>query len=187
MAIIKGKKTPNEKYPFTTREMEVAIANYYNTRTNILVPNVSWGLFNYEMDIVVMTPAGYLTEIEIKISRADLKKDLEKRHGHNSTRIKSLYFAIPEKLKHCIDLIPERAGIYVAKYRKLSGIHYHYEQIKAPAGLFRYEIEEIRKPIINKNAPALDLADKLQFYRLGALRIWDLKRTVNKLIMEKKK
>ena len=44
-----------------------------NIRTDIVVPNLSWGLLNHEADLAIIRKSGYLTEIEIKRSYQDLK------------------------------------------------------------------------------------------------------------------
>lgn len=42
-------------------------------RRNTVVPNAYWGLgLTWEADLLVISKAGYLTEVEIKVSKADL-------------------------------------------------------------------------------------------------------------------
>ena len=73
----------------TTHKIEVALANHFNYRLNLIVPNISWGAFIWhECDLFIVSKAGYCTEIEIKISKSDLKKDFEKKHNHESDKIK---------------------------------------------------------------------------------------------------
>ena len=74
----------------TVDEIELAIVNstLFNKRRDIIVPNVSWGLLNHEADMVIMTPSGYLTEIEIKRSWEDFKADFKKGHKHDDERIR---------------------------------------------------------------------------------------------------
>lgn len=148
--LIKKYKNPS------TLEMEIKIAEYFGSRQNLIIPNVSWGFNIHECDLLIMTPAGYLYEVEIKISLADLKKDRFKNHKHYSDKIKMLYFAIPEKLYQNINYIPERSGILVLKE---NGI-----------------IECRRNPEIKKNAISLNIYKKFELARLGSLRIWTLKR-----------
>lgn len=40
---------------------------------------------SFEADLLAMTQAGYVHEVEIKVSRADFKKDFEKAGMHNDT------------------------------------------------------------------------------------------------------
>ena len=35
----------------TTAEMELAVVRHFNARKNVIVPNVSWGMFPYELDL----------------------------------------------------------------------------------------------------------------------------------------
>ena len=143
----------------TVPEMECAISRYFNTRRNIIVPNVSWGLgFMHELDLLVMTPGGRCFEIEIKTSKADLKRDLLKQHGHKSNRIARLYFAIPARMKPDINLIPEEAGILVV------GIN--------------GRVSELRKAQLKKAAVSLSIKDTLNLSRLGVMRIWTLKKSL---------
>lgn len=148
----------------TTLEMECAVAQFLGVRRNLIVPNVNWGMNLHECDLLVATQAGYLWEVEIKVSRADLKKDAEKRHGHRSHRIKHLYFAIPKYLEHCIEFIPEHAGILVVE--RYEGNEWRDAGVRA---------RQIRKPATNHCAP-ISANERYQLARLGALRIWDLKR-----------
>jgi hypothetical protein len=125
----------------------------------MIVPNVWWGMgLNHECDLFILTPGGYAYEVEIKTSRADLKADLKKRNGHKSTLLRKLYFAIPEKLKSCIDLIPEHAGILVVSN-----------------GGF---VEKIREAKNDVSAKPLDLNHRLKLAHLGTMRIWPLKKTI---------
>ncbi|MEM6817189.1 MAG: hypothetical protein AAF578_00215 [Pseudomonadota bacterium] len=154
------------KSKITTIEMECALARHFNYRQNLIVPNVSWGIDIHECDLLVVTRAGYATEVEIKVSKTDLKKDAEKPHQHQDYRIKSLYFAIPDYLIDCTDLVPERAGIISVetgplRVTKQGGKDY----------VWKRRCEVIRKAVINKRAPKFSDLDKAKITRLGALRI----------------
>jgi hypothetical protein len=138
-----------------TIDIELAVARYFGYRQNLVVPNVSWGLGLHECDLLILSKNGYLTEIEIKTSKADLKKDLQKGHGHRSNRIKQLYFAIPSTLAKYYEYIPRRAGILVVNSK--------------------HNVYRIAKAEINKNARASTVEERYQMARLGALRIWGLK------------
>lgn len=144
----------------TTTEMECLVARFLNARANLIVPNVSWGMGLHECDLLVCTKAGYLWEVEIKVSKADLKKDAEKRHGHRNPKIKHLYFAIPNYLEDCIEHIPAHAGIITV----------------APADQKVWgRVKQIRAPETNRAATPLDYNARYTLARLGAMRIWSLK------------
>lgn len=83
----------------------------------MICPNVSWGLsckLRYEADIVVSNFKGTSThEIEIKISKSDIKQDKKKKYYHDFKHFKFLWFAVPPELVQvCTEYIPVRAGIF---------------------------------------------------------------------------
>ena len=137
-------------------QIEIALANYFNPRRNVIVPNVWWGMgLNHECDLMVMTRSGYVYEIEIKTSKADLIRDLKKPHGHSDDRIRKLYFCVPEPLfEECRGLIPEPAGIIV------------YD------GNFCVKKREAKT---NRVQP-LNAEAREKLYQLAAMRVWTLKK-----------
>jgi hypothetical protein len=143
-------------------DIECAVASYFNWRVNLIVPNVSWGMFIHECDLLIVTKAGYCYEVEIKTSRSDLKADIKKRHGHKSELIKKLYFAIPEYLTDCTEFIPAHAGIIT---------------VSAEGGF----CQVIREPQVN-GGRSLSEQERFQVARLGTMRIWSLKRFVREKI-----
>lgn len=152
----------------TITEMEESIARYWNTRQHIIVPNISWGMSIHECDLLIVTKAGYGIEVEIKRSKADLKKDAQKGHGHKHKKIRMLFFAIPEKLRDCIDLIPAHAGIIIIK-------PYIYPNYTMHPSL---SVGINRGAEVNKEAVKFDDKDIMNLSRLGSMRIWNLKRTI---------
>lgn len=70
-----------------------------NIRTDIVVPNLSWGLLNHEADLAIIRKSGYLTEIEIKRSYQDLKKDFDKNVFHKDDKVSDFYFCLPSSIK----------------------------------------------------------------------------------------
>ncbi len=151
----------------TTLEMEIALMAHYGVRQNLIVPNVSWGLLTYEADLVILTGSNYATEIEIKISKADLKKDKEKKHTHNSDMFKYLYFAVPKKLvEFALTEIPESAGLYSIETRNIEGGYYWVEQIKPP--------------VLNKAHIKWTDGYRVKLAELGCMRILGLKRKLLK-------
>lgn len=154
------------KQRITTLEMEIALAKHFNFRQNLIVPNVSWGLYMnqsvlHECDLLILTGSNYLWEVEIKVSKADLKADKKKIHGHYNRNIKRLYFAIPEYLEDSIEHIPERAGIISVKNNG------------------RFFCKQLRKPRIDKGYQLTD-KEKLKMAMLGSMRIWALKNRIIK-------
>jgi hypothetical protein len=162
-------------------EMEVILARHLNPRINLIVPNVSWGLGIHEVDLLVLSPSNYASEIEIKISLADLKADLKKEHGHYSNKIKKLYFAVPKELEEkALEIIPERAGLFVVDqgYTK-KGWRY--------GGKLEPYVYLKRSPKLNPTARNLNDKEIKKLYELAAMRIWSLKETVYRLQKQKDK
>lgn len=151
------------KKNITSVEIERVVAYKFGIRTNLIVPNISWGLGIHECDLLIVSKSGYCTEIEIKVSKSDLIKDKEKKHGHNSDKIKFLYFAIPDYLntEEIISHIPEKAGILTIRDNGR-----------------RLVVLKEREP--QKNIKAVKLTDQemYQVARLGALRLWSLKDNI---------
>lgn len=144
----------------TSVDIEIALATFFNKRTNLIVPNISWGMFNHECDLFVLTPSGYGWEVEIKTSKQDLIRDKEKRHGHNSSKIKFLYFAFPESLYEHHRHVPDRAGIIVVSEDLICTVK--------------------RNPEVHSRYKFTD-QERYQIARLGALRIWGLKSTIRSI------
>jgi hypothetical protein len=147
----------------------------YPPRRYLCVPNVSWGLLPWEADLVVMTPGGYLTEIEIKVSHSDLKADLEKRKHKVGDywcwpsevwkQIKEFYFAMPRALydlaweKGTIATLPTYAGIIVVDRREEGTAVYWPTDVRRPAAR-------------NPHCRPLSEGEKYQLARLGTMRYW---------------
>ncbi len=166
--MVKKLKEPRPK----TLDIEIAVAKFFGIRQNLIVPNLYWGMFNYELDLCVLTKTGYATEIEIKSCRADLIKDKEKLHGHHNPMIKFLYFALPYHLLKDVEHVPERAGILIIRYQEAWEI----------AGLKRdalWSCTLYRKAERNYNNRWTD-TDRRKLLRLAAMRTWTLKNQLQK-------
>ena len=108
----------------------------HTNQSSKLFPNTYLG--NWEADVFEVTKSGYLYEYEVKITRADFKKDAEKCSGwvcnkengfireditkfnqlREGKRVNYFYYLVPEGLI-TVDELPEFAGlIYInTKYR----------------------------------------------------------------------
>lgn len=164
----------------TTLEMEIALMEYFNVRQNLIVPNVSWGLLPdfHECDLLILRNSMIGTEIEIKISKADLKKDKSKKHDHSHELIKDFYFSVPEELKDfALDNIPDKAGLYIVKK-----VICRYSNIEK--GLYEkeeYRVDLVKKCLPNKNYRKWSIDEKGKLQRLAAMRILTLKKNIFKL------
>ena len=153
-------------------DMEIAIANHFNYRQHLIVPNLSWGMFHYELDLCILSRAGYATEVEIKTSRADLIKDKEKRHGHHNSKVKYLYFALPYHLLKDIEHVPERAGILIVEHQEA------WETYGYKIEAF-YSCTKLREARENNKYQWQDY-ERQDLLRLAAMRTWTLKRQLKK-------
>lgn len=140
---------------WTEEDIADVLAAHFNTRTNVVVPNVSWSLLNHEADLIVMTKAGKVHEIEIKTSVADTKNDSKKIHGHQSRYVDKLWFCFPWEIgARCIPLIPEDYGVLLITEdnRVITHRQARQNQIVRPDPAFRENL-----------------------LRLGYLRYWSLR------------
>ena len=163
--MIGGNRSQRSKAHSTmnSTEVELAVTSYLDVRKHIIVPNVYWGMFKYELDLCALDSRSfYAKEIEIKVSRSDLKRDLQKTHGHKNDLIKYLWFAMPETMRGDIDLVPERAGIYL---------------IHKPYGSYMFgRTEVLRKAKANPKAKKWSAEQAAKLGRLGTMRFWDNKK-----------
>jgi len=143
-------------------DIELAIAKHYDTRQHIIVPNcyINFGTSaDHECDLIIIKRSGYAEEIEIKMSKSDLKADFKKKHGHIDERLQHLYYAMPVELyEQCKELIPEYAGVFtITKYED--------------RGFARCV-----KSAPKKQCRKLTTEEQLKIARLGVMRIWNLKQ-----------
>jgi len=159
MAVI--ETSPKKALPLTALDIEIAVAKHFDYRSHVIVPNVFWGLgFNHELDVLVMSGSGYVTEIEIKTSRADLRRDLKKTHGHRSLKICRHFLAVPKSLSaFAIELFPQDWGVL--------GVDEGNQWV-----------EVLRNAKRNKNAKPLETSDINHLYKLASMRTWTLKQTL---------
>lgn len=160
-------------------EIEVALANHpsFSYIKNIVAFNVN-GLgeclnINHECDMLVLSKAGYLTEIEIKRSWSDFLADFKKEHSHESRGlIKYFYYCVP-------------ASIVDRVYDKLKELEVSY------TGVITYD-EELKLDIkgkwcydgyyfVQQPHRKLFLEEQLQVARYGAMRAVALKQKLIRL------
>lgn len=162
MGTVELNKSENLSY----LEIELAIADYYNTRQHIIVPNcyINYGTSaDHECDLIIIKRSGYAEEIEIKMSKSDLKADFKKKHEHIDDRLQYLYYAMPVELyEQCKDLVPEYAGVFtIQKYKDIN-------------------LVRCVKSASKKQCRKLTVEEQLKIARLGVMRIWKLKQKEQK-------
>lgn len=155
--------------------MEVACVELLNPRLNSIVPNVYFGLgLRHECDLLMASRKMRFTEIEIKVTKADLAADFRKPHGHRSEFITRLVYAVTDEiLEYAMDTIPNGFGIIsVSTVPILSD--------GAVSGYY-HRARWVRQV---KHRPSTMKADAIEdtyrkFLQLGAMRIWTLKRQLH--------
>ena len=155
----KEEKKDLNKFKWSEKQMIKSVITLFK-QNYFSVKNVSWGFFNSgrEADLLTISKSHYLTEIEIKISIADLKRDAEKEcreSNYYDTRISALYYAMPEDLWRKVEKnppIPKEAGVIVVTEKNHPKI--------------------IKKPKRSCNAKKLDNEQLLRLARLGAMKFW---------------
>lgn len=154
-----------------TIDVEIALMRKLKFKQKIIVPNISYGIANlHDCDLLVLSKAGYATEIEIKVSKADLLNDKNKSHGHYHNHIKNFYFAVPEKLKKvAFETISKRAGLYVVYKRNR---------------YFSVQLE--KKCVPNKKAHKWTKKERHKLACLGTMRIFSLKKRIQRAEKRKK-
>lgn len=163
-------------------DIEIEILREFDFRQNLIVPNITnqMGLLPFETDMLVLTKSGCAYGFEIKTSKSDLRADFKKRQHikinemrNVKTGLERFYgkfkhfsYAVPEFLKEdALKLIPEFCGLYV--YDKLDypqRSRFYCE--RQPKKLFDYKWNE---------------KERYQVARLGAMRIFNLKLSINSL------
>ena len=142
-----------------TPELEMLVAEHFGIRTHLIIPNVYWGFgLNYEADLVVVTRAKYAYEIELKVSKSDLKADQNKtKHKFERKTFKRMYYAMPDYIYEP-DLVPEYAGVLLA--------YQHYG---------KWFIKREKDPV-NLKVPPLDDNQYKKLLELMAMRVWSMKK-----------
>lgn len=94
----------------TTRQIEILLIKKYS-ETYLTVPRTY--VVGYEVDMCLLSKkTSYAAEIEIKISKQDLKKDFKKKHTHNSNLYARFYYCVPANLtEYALEVIPKKAGL----------------------------------------------------------------------------
>ena len=166
-------------------ELSIMTDERFNFRQNLIVFRVSdiSGIVNHECDCLIMSKAGYLTEIEIKRSYADFLADFKKRHNHQDEHIKEFFFLVHEsfaekvydkliEIKHIPTAIfsyDDDAKISLFKGRYL--MHYDFGYNDADCVYYDNTL----------NPKKLFLEEQFQLARLGAMRYKTMTERIIKL------
>jgi hypothetical protein len=126
-----------ENKQFTEGEMALALSKHFDRYKNTVVPNTV-RFFRCEADLAVKYPSGWCSEVEIKVSKADLLKEFKSdskaekhkeliegvrtRKYNKNTRaweegvqkhlVSKYWVAVPEELVElALQVVPEYAGV----------------------------------------------------------------------------
>jgi hypothetical protein len=167
--------------PLTAQDIEIAVAQHFNPRLNLIVPNVSWGWgLCHEADLIVLRPSGYCDEVEIKVTASDIKADLKKPNNHwESRRIARVWFAVPWTLADSPD-IPARAGVLsVMRGRQAPNSDGQWVwQPWQPGDLAWVDSVTVKRAARLRDRETrrtVTPEQRLKLAELGSIRIWDLK------------
>ncbi len=120
-----SKSAKSKPVTWNARSVQYAIALQLDFFKHCMVPNIHLG-GNDEMDLAILSTTRLLWEVEIKISRDDWKRDLEKtkhvdwqQKKFASTSPARFYYAVPWKLvpesdtggRTLPDWLPKHAGV----------------------------------------------------------------------------
>lgn len=171
----------------STLEIEVLLLTELDFIRNLIVPNVTAlsGLVEFETDILLLTKNDHTIGFEIKVSKADLKNDLKKRHiksanttkgiKHYYGKLKKFCYVVPSSLvADALTQVPEFCGIYSVKKQvvksttttKKSTIKLELKEVRAAKSLSSYK---------------WTATERYKLARLGAMRIKSLKENILKL------
>lgn len=121
MAIIRNIEEP-PRVKLSEYSAANALAWSFDWSRNTVFPNIY--MCGGEMDLAVITPAGYLWEFEIKLTLADWKADANKSKWRHPSRkyISRFYYAVPEGMAEKVpDFVPESTGLIEFVYLKGRG------------------------------------------------------------------
>lgn len=170
---------PNGDTNRSLLEIELALAEEFGWKRNVIVFNVN-GLSGklpifHECDMLVMTKAGYLTEIEIKRSFTDFCNEFKKRHHHESygPDIKEFWYCVPQgTLQKVKEKLLENGWCP-------SGIITYDEKLNLRYNLVPDIPNSVR--LFSDSPRPLSLEQQLELARLGAMRQITLRKKIQKL------
>lgn len=161
----------------SVKQIEDAIVRKYcNQRYDIIIPNLSWGLLPYEIDLAVIKPNGDMTEYEIKRSYSDLVADFKKAIFHNDERVKRFHYVLPVSIKDkAIALFEEHKED--ENYKAVFGFRY-------PSCLFYDERAQFVDftswdNLLFGSHRKLFLEEQLTVARLVSIRYWTMRQKID--------
>jgi hypothetical protein len=159
-----------------SQEIIVAVVRVcFPPRRWAVCQNVSWSLLPYEADVIAVSKAGKVHEVEVKLTKADLKRDEKKQRWRMPPYIDCYWIAVPEEIK---DVAVERANEIGAGVITV-GRRGDCNKVKEPQRWLKQDA----KPMLPPHAPWKGSEGSVvrhrgelrnQVWRLAALRYWDI-------------
>ncbi len=166
---------------WTERMMQLALTDSQNGLFSFVryavVPNVSYSLLGrHEADLLCLSKAGVFHEVEIKVSKADLKKDVEKRHRHKDPLVSFLWFAVPNPLVEDAKIwVPSNAGIVSVSALQVPARRVYDVRVRDTVLRQAYwcpSCSVVRRPVKDKDSKKPEAEQVLKFLRIGIMRMW---------------
>ena len=179
---------------WSEKQIAAYLARHTFARRNlVMVPNCSWP--GSECDLLVITPNLRVIDVEIKISRSDLKADYGKDKWYHNwdwridgpwpargeavkrrrrdwpERVWKHYYCMPEDVWHddLLNSIPPVSGVLLIRdLRDADG--------------FYILVKRMAKP--NRAADKISAGDAVDIARLASLRMWDAYEQVQRVKAE---
>lgn len=131
-------------------------------QSKLVVPNVSYGFLPWESDVLVINKDDSLSEVEIKISVADFRRDSKKQkwHSHGMQQefkrlITRFYYAMPIEIYERVkDEVPDFAGVIVVRDNRFN------------------PTQTVKRATSNRSCQKLSVEDQLKLARLMCFRYW---------------
>lgn len=167
---------------WTARQIGSYLARFtFHRKHLVMVPNCSWP--GAECDLLVVTNSLRIIDVEVKISRSDLKADAAKGKWYHDwdwskdgphyeiarrrkrdypLRVWKHYYCLPDEIwtPDLIEHLPAVSGVLLlrqARRRDNHGLHVHVERIAKP----------------RRDAERLSAEEAIDIARLASLRMWD--------------
>lgn len=99
-------------------QIRAALAHHFDWFHNMMMPE--WTIDGGKADLLFVSPAGYVTEIEIKISCSDWNIDREKEKWKSARpHIGRFFYAVPEALaERAPTWLPPYVGVLVVTFNR---------------------------------------------------------------------
>lgn len=148
--------------------------NLFDFTKYAVVPNVSYAVLGHgEADLLCLSKSNTFHEVEIKVSKSDMKADLKKHRGHENNAVSYTWFAVPDDLEdEALEIVPARYGIVIVEPDPLGTVHAWLAD--------KYVTRVVRKATKYNGFGARKPteAEVMRFLRTGVIRMWT-RRTAN--------